>query len=358
MSKPDCKYGANCYQKNPLHRSMYNHNFKDQETKTEIEEPPKKRFKPESEEAKEKIKDIYGMDMPADFYDFWDFCKSLKNDEPEDALAAASLQLVGPYDILAGKFEGKDFQKEDGFVHWRFFYDPPEFQTVLRSVNDSGFHFGYFRDDPSAMPAFVASNDPDDGCKLEPQGQNLFAAAKLHLTTLIGGKLQPSKRMSVEKIYKAVTDWAKRKDYNMEKKTKEMKARRKDEIVVKTFHGAGLVVPIDANDVGYREVPESKADLKKMLKGIDDAENDDDRIKAFDPLQELLSFVQFANDECDYGMGLELGLDLFCYGSNYLTKTVLRLLPLGYELIGRNLYAEIIKAHLSNRRKGNNLSRL
>lgn len=29
-----------------------------------------------------------------------------------------------------------------------------------------------------------------------------------------------------------------------------------------------------------------------------------------------MTFVQFANDECDYGMGLELGMDLFCYGSH------------------------------------------
>ena len=25
----------------------------------------------------------------------------------------------------------------------------------------------------------------------------------------------------------------------------------------KTFHGAGMVVPVDENDVGYREVPET-----------------------------------------------------------------------------------------------------
>ncbi|MEQ2174352.1 hypothetical protein GOODEAATRI_007117, partial [Goodea atripinnis] len=31
---------------------------------------------------------------------------------------------------------------------------------------------------------------------------------------------------------------------------------------------------------------------------------------------EMITFVQFANDECDYGMGYELGIDLFCYGSH------------------------------------------
>jgi len=28
-------------------------------------------------------------------------------------------------------------------------------------------------------------------------------------------------------------------------------------VVTKAFHGAGLVVPVDKNDVGYRELPET-----------------------------------------------------------------------------------------------------
>lgn len=29
------------------------------------------------------------------------------------------------------------------------------------------------------------------------------------------------------------------------------------QVVTKAFHGAGLVVPVDKNDVGYRELPET-----------------------------------------------------------------------------------------------------
>lgn len=46
-------------------------------------------------------------------------------------------------------------------------------------------------------------------------------------------------------------------------------------------------------------------------------------MKAFAPIQEMLTFVQFANDECDYGMGYELGMDLFCYGSHVSTTTII-----------------------------------
>lgn len=177
------------------------------------------------------------------------------------------------------------------------------------------------------------------------------------------------------------------------------------QVVCKTFHGAGIVVPVDKNNVGYRELPETdgtlislyshfhilhnpyfcslitvifpkvfipsfiqlpfsvfsvsattnphdlipissslyflfakipvvhitltlyslysvccvclcSAGMKRICKAIVEAENDDERMKAFAPLQEMMTFVQFANDECDYGMGFELGIDLFCYGSH------------------------------------------
>lgn len=65
------------------------------------------------------------------------------------------------------------------------------------------------------------------------------------------------------------------------------------------------------------------ANLKKICKAIVDAPTDDERLKAFAPIQEMLTFVQFANDECDYGMGYELGMDLFCYGSHVSTTRII-----------------------------------
>lgn len=63
-------------------------------------------------------------------------------------------------------------------------------------------------------------------------------------------------------------------------------------------------------------LPLYSAGLRKICKAIAEAKNDEERVKAFGPLQEMITFVQFANDECDYGMGYELGMDLFCYGSH------------------------------------------
>jgi hypothetical protein len=60
--------------------------------------------------------------------------------------------------------------------------------------------------------------------------------------------------------------------------------------------------------------------------------------------------VQFANDEGDPGMGLELGLNAFLFGGRALHSTVRHLLTTGYNLIDRETFAKIIAAHL-NRRK-------
>lgn len=100
------------------------------------------------------------------------------------------------------------------------------------------------------------------------------------------------------------------------------------------------------------------ADLKKMLKRIVEAESDKERDKNMDPLMEIIMLVQFANDECDYGEGLELGLCLFSYGGECLHKLILNLLPLAYQLLQRKAFADIIKAHLEERKHSTDLSQL
>ena len=61
--------------------------------------------------------------------------------------------------------------------------------------------------------------------------------------------------------------------------------------------------------------------------------------------------VQFANDEGDPGMGLELGIDLLVYGGNCLNSTARHLLTVAYELLNREAFAKITNAHLNRRRE-------
>nr|XP_030127241.1 histone PARylation factor 1 [Taeniopygia guttata] len=293
----------------------------------------------------------YRLRLPEDFYQFWKFCEELDPEKPSDALVSSvGLKLVGPYDILSGKHKKAKSTDVNFNLHWRFFYDPPEFQTILVGDSRTQYHMGYFRDVPDELPVWVGANEAKKGCVISQVGDNIFAAVKLFLSKKLKEVADKKKNAVLKDIDEKLTRTAKELGYSLEQKTVKMKQRDK-KVVTKAFHGAGLVVPVDKNDVGYRELPETNANLKKICKAIVDAPTDEERVKAFAPIQEMLTFVQFANDECDYGMGYELGMDLFCYGSHYFHKTVGQLLPLAYTLLKRNLFAEIIEQHLGRRRE-------
>ena len=182
-----CKYSTDCYQKNPMHQEKFKHPPKEEESQkrpkeseeteeTEEEEQPKaKKVKSEEDDLKAKIEEAYKLKMPDDFFHFWDFCKERNREKPEEALVdTLGLKLVGPFDFISNPEKmQKVEEKKDFLVHWRFYFDPPEFQTLLASTN-SNFHVGYFRDDPKDLPVFTASNDPDDNCKMTLIGDNLF----------------------------------------------------------------------------------------------------------------------------------------------------------------------------------------
>lgn len=72
------------------------------------------------------------VEMPTDFYEFWSFCEANvnANTKPADLFSKFGLRLVGPFDVLAKKFHNVEpFEPGEYLRHWRFYYDPPEFQV-------------------------------------------------------------------------------------------------------------------------------------------------------------------------------------------------------------------------------------
>lgn len=62
--------------------------------------------------------------------------------------------------------------------------------------------------------------------------------------------------MKVPKFQKSLTQWANDNGFSLKKTVKSR------EVVAKTFHGAGIVVPVDKkNDVGYRELAATNCKL-------------------------------------------------------------------------------------------------
>jgi len=305
------------------------------------------------EDVKENIKSKFLMEMPEDFYLFWDFCKNIDATNPRDALMKTlNLRLVGPFDIIAGCHKTIKRSKKPNFLlHYRYFYDPPEFQTVIIAPGDQGmFHLGYYRDDPKEPPVFVGSNAPGKSPKdkIYPCGGNLFAAVRNYATKQVKF-LSTAEKKEVASLIKSLEAAADKHDLSIEVTSKAMKARQK-KVVCPTFHGAGIVVPVDDNDVGYRPVPESPADLRAMMKKIADPDmSEEEKEKHEEDLQELITLVQFANDEADYGEGLELGIDLFSQGSPVFHPHITMLLPLAYQLLHREEFSKIIEAHLAKR---------
>ncbi|XP_058066833.1 histone PARylation factor 1-like [Anopheles bellator] len=447
MDKPDCKYGADCYQKNPAHKEKYAHPPKqgaveDGEQPTTSERPPaegedggnnsgstKRLFNEEQldedlkrckrpptpekddnnaeeaesgrqyhglarqrhklpevpmdvgmmsdlydpqieyskraeykelcEDPKEFIRHKFLVAMPACFDALWEFCVAEQpNGKPEDVFDKVGLRLVGPFDVLAGKFKDvKIHEPGDYLRHWRFYFDPPEFQTVLVKKG-SGLHYGYWRDEPDNTDGLVACNDVDKGCEFKIIGQNVFDAIIHFLNE--NATVTPFNKGQIGNLKKRISEWTTAKGIPLQGGDK-IKARDKL-VVCKTFHKAGLVVPYDRKrDLGYRPLLESDANLRKMLTKFNNIDRAKEKAKFQDLMMELQALITAANiavDECDFGTALELALDLFCHGTTNLHEVMKPLFFTGYSMLKRPQYIAIIKSHLDNRRQGLNLDLL
>lgn len=144
----------------------------------EIRYSQRAEYKTLLESPKDFIRYKFLVQMPDDFFNFWEFCKSIckENVKPETIFEKFGLLLVGPFDVLAGKFdEAPMYEPGDFLRHWRFYYDTPEFQTILVKKS-SGVHYGYWRDDSTTNDCFLARADNNKGCEVNLIGKNIFSA--------------------------------------------------------------------------------------------------------------------------------------------------------------------------------------
>lgn len=170
--------------------------------------------------------------------------------------------------------------------------------------------------------------------------------------------MTPFNRPIISKIKKALENWVQEKNIQLPK-FEELSKRRNKDVVCKTFHKAGVVVPFDRDsEQGYRQLIESDAKLKKILSKFDDIPKDDKTQfdNAVASLQPFITAAYIAVDEMDFGTALELGIDLFCHGTSNLHDVLRPLLITGYTMSQRPQYIAIMKSHLEDRRTGYDLS--
>ncbi|XP_028967209.1 histone PARylation factor 1 [Galendromus occidentalis] len=360
--KPLCKFGPLCYRKNPAHLREFAHpNRKAEATRSSpkaspVSNPAKKLkisppLVPEPQHADAAfLQECYETPFPEDFFDLWNFCKALNPGNPREALVPlVNYRLIGPFDALALKDCVDKTDKKSFNLHCRYYYDPPEFQTLMVEVGTDN-HYGYFRDDPNDFPVFVANSQLSrkdiHPWKLVIVGANLMQTVNILLKDRIKECAADSEQKTIltEQLAK-VTALSQNKHFV------SYKSKRKTRALGSCLHHVGMVVPYeDKTQVGYRPLPVSNVELRKMMQCVDNA-SEASLVEALTPIQNIVTLVNFANDECDYGMGLELGLDLFLFGSPHLHKTALFLLGNAYMLLERPKFLEILKDHIENRRK-------
>ena len=88
--------------------------------------------------------------------------------------------------------------------------------------------------------------------------------------------------------------------------------------------------------------------LKSVLKGINDKTLSKKRQADLD---EQLRFADIANDESDFGLSLQLGLNMFSFSvcDNQVAHEAARLLDVAYMLLGRSTFRHILKAHMEHK---------
>ncbi|XP_066601812.1 histone PARylation factor 1 [Prorops nasuta] len=301
------------------------------------------------------IEDLFLVKMPNDFYKFYEFCKSINSSEPHKAFKNVKLFLVGPYDILNERTDDLKLNKIACLRHWRYFYDPPEFQTVIKFDDKDGLHYGYWRDDPSELPVFVVKNKAMVNPVIEPVAENIFGA----VYTYLGEKLEkttPFERASLARTYNRLKEYARENNINLTEFSSKMQQRKKI-VVAKTFFRIGIVVPYNKKtELGYRPLAVTEDQLKNMLNAIKKANDPDVKAGKLANLSEVIRLAVIASDECDFGTCLELGLNLFASGISEVQNTALRMLSIAYTNLQRPQFLEIAQEHLKSRQTGCDLA--
>ncbi|VDN99722.1 unnamed protein product [Rodentolepis nana] len=190
---------------------------------------------------------------PSDFFKFYQFCCSISSDAPLDALFHdTGLRLVGPFEVLADKnsCSGYDCLTD----YYRYFHDPPEFVTVLTEDGEHPFHIGYFRDDYTEVPKFLASSSPQESGKLVIVGGDIFAAIFEYLE---------QKKKKKSDIYQKLMTFVKENRLTLVKKNS---VKRKP--TCKTLNEVGIEIKLHG-DIGYRPVNATNSTLgTELLKQI------------------------------------------------------------------------------------------
>ena len=140
------------------------------------------------------------------------------------------------------------------------------------------------------------------------------------------------------------------------------KAHRHKHVMGSLFNGmSGIIVPYDAKaDLGYRPPNLSYHKLRQYCARINGSQPGLNK-KEREEFDREMQFVDISNDECDFGMGLETGMNMWhcarfdpapahslslMVPTTLVLKNAVRILTLAYTLLDRDTYIHILNCHV------------
>jgi hypothetical protein len=301
------------------------------------------------ERRRQFLREQYHFDFPDDFFRFWEMACRLRPLEPLNALAEAlGVVLVGPFEVLAGRFDGRS-PRYSLLLHWRYHDDPPELFTVLAGAE--GQHWGYYLDDPSGARVHgggcVASYDVHDAYELSTNGDDLFQAARLEMeyrqsrwedalyeedgdVAQAEAGLRALDELRRELLRCGTAD---RPESGGEYTDRyDGVSARAERVVAATLEGMGVVVPTE------RYAPLSVKDKKLWA-----------RLRKEKDPADLVEEARRALREGFPGTALKLGKDLWATRGRKKAQYACELLDEAYEALGREALRRVLHTHRANR---------
>jgi hypothetical protein len=295
------------------------------------------------DQRRARLRAEYGFDFPDDFYRFWDFVNQIAPLDPLNALAEAlEVVLVGPFEVLAGRFDGR-VPRHSLLLHWRYYDDPPEFFTVLAGGGD-GLHWGYFLDDPPRGTHCIASYFARDAYELSADGDTLFEALRLHLEYCqssyedyrdMGDERYTAALQQIDVLRTRLTEHATADRPETGEEYTERYAgvtSREEGVVAETMEGMGIVVP----PAVYRPPGQDDRKLWRHLRRTDDPA---------DVVAEARQALKLGFP----GTALKLGKDLWASTGAVKMGYACELLDEAYAALEREVLRGVLCTHRANR---------
>lgn len=290
------------------------------------------------QQRRARLRAEYGFDFPDDFFRFWEFVNRLSPLEPLNALADVGISLVGPFEVLAGRFDGR-VPRHSLLLHWRYYDDPPEFFTVLAGGGD-GQHWGYFLDDPDTGNAgCLASYFARDAYELAVDGDTLFEAVRIDLEYSCSSfEIDEEKEAleAIDRVRSRLMEYATGDRPEIGDEYTDSHAgvsNREERIVAETMEGMGIVAPGE----GYRPLSLEDKRLWRRLR------------RKREDVADLVEEARQALRDGFPATALKLGKDLWASPGKEKMEYAHELLDAAYAALGRETLRRVLQTHRANR---------